>query len=165
MRKLVGLLTFEEYVAMGEDAVARGFYRNDPRIFTPGMVWPTPWVFDPTGERERCHQHVMVKLADRGRLNYLSPHYWRDWSNKRPPLCVVCPNGEQWEIDRKSSNGDGWVVTGDLLNITCTPSIVVPGYHGFLRGGEFTHDLEGRGPNGIARPITPRMPQQQSENK
>lgn len=141
---------------MGDDAVARGFYRNDSRIFTPGMVWPQPWCFDPTGERERTGKHVMFKAERKGTLGFLSPHYWRDWSDKRPPLSIVCPNGEVWEIDRKSSNGDGWVVSGEFPNITCSPSIVVNGYHGFLRDGEFTADLEGRGPDGLARPIVER---------
>lgn len=138
---------------MGDDAVARGFYRDDRRIFTPGMGWLMPWYFDPTGERERQDKHVMFKLADRGRLGHLSVHYWRDWSDKRPPMAIVCPNGEVWEIDRKSSNGDGWTVTGEWPNLTCSPSIVVQGYHGFLRDGEFTPDIEGRGPTGISRPM------------
>lgn len=142
------ILSSAEHTAMGDDAVARGYYRNDSRIFVPGMAWFMDWYFDPTGERERTGKNVMFKLADRGKLGHLSIHYWRDWSDKRPPICVVCPNGEWWEIDRKSSNGDGWVVTGDLPNITCSPSIVVHGYHGFLRNGEFTPDLEGRGQNG-----------------
>lgn len=94
---------------------------------------------------------------------FLSVHYWRDWSAKRPPICVVCPNGETWEIDRKSSNGDGWKVTGDLPNISCTPSIVVHGYHGHLGSngappGQFTGDIEGRGPMGTGRPIVERVP-------
>jgi hypothetical protein len=48
------------------------------------------------------------------------------------------------------------LVSGDLPKITCTPSIVVNGYHGFLTSGLFTSDLEGRGPTGIARPIVER---------
>jgi hypothetical protein len=142
--KLTRLLTFEEYAAMGDDAVARGFYRNDKRVFILGMGWPEPWYFDPTGERERANKHVMFKLADRGAPRFLSPHYWRDWSHKRPPLCIVCPNGEWWEIDRLSSNGDGWRIEGEWPNLTASPSIVAGNYHGFLRGGEFTPDLEGR---------------------
>lgn len=71
-------------------------------------------------------------------LGLLSEHYWQTWSRVRPPLCVVCPNGAQWEIDRKSSNGSGWVVTGSWPNLNCSPSIVVPGYHGFLQNGAFT---------------------------
>ncbi|ASY56483.1 hypothetical protein [Sinorhizobium sp. CCBAU 05631] len=150
------ILTEAERLAMKDEALAKGWYRNDRRMFTPGMAWFMPWYFDPTGERERTGEHVMYTLDQRGKLGFLSEHYWNDWSHKRAPICVVCPNGEVWEIDRKSSNGSGWVVTGDLPNITCSPSIVVEGYHGFLREGQFTPDVDGRPPNGIARPIAER---------
>lgn len=149
--KITRVLAEEEREKMADDAVARGFYRNDRRIFTPGMAWFMPWYFDPTGERERLGKHVMFTAERKGTLGFLSEHYWRDWADKRSPICVVCPNGEWWEIDRKSSNGAGWIVIGDLPNITCSPSIVVDGYHGFLRNGEFTPDLEGRGENGTVR--------------
>jgi Family of unknown function (DUF6527) len=52
-----------------------------------------------------------------------------------------CPNGCEWEIDRWSSNGAGWRVTGELPRITCVPSIICGDYHGFLRDGEFTAPL------------------------
>lgn len=120
------LLTFEQYRAMGEDAVSRGMYRNDPRVFLPGMGWYNDWYLEVGGK------------------NFLSPHYYRDWAAKRPPIEVVCPNGAVWCFDRRSSNGDGWVVTGEWPRITCAPSIVAGDYHGFLRDGEFTPDLEGR---------------------
>ncbi|CAN2532515.1 hypothetical+protein [Methylocapsa aurea] len=149
--KITRMLTEDERIAMQDDAIARGFYSNDRRVFTPGLAWFQPWYFDPTGERERAGKHVMIKAHRKGELGFLSEHYWRDWADKRAPICVVCPNGEWWEIDRKSSNGSGWIVTGDLPNITCSPSIVVDGYHGFLRNGEFTADLEGRGENGRER--------------
>jgi hypothetical protein len=54
---------------------------------------------------------------------------------------VLTPNGKEWCVDAKSSNGDGWVVTGDPPKITCYPSIVVPDYHGFLREGVFTPNM------------------------
>lgn len=44
---------------------------------------------------------------------------------------AVCPNGELWKIDRQSFKGTGWVMTGDLPNIACSPSILVDGYCGF----------------------------------
>lgn len=149
--KITRVLNSDEFAKMGDDAVAAGFYRNDRRVFLPGMAWPMPWYFDPSGERERQGKHVMIPADRKGQLGFLSVHYWRDWADKRAPICIVCPNGEWWEPDRKSSNGDGWTVTGDLPDITCSPSIVVSGYHGFLRGGEFTPDLEGRGPDGTPR--------------
>lgn len=148
--KITRVLDFREYAEMGEQAVKDGFYRNDRRVFTPGMAWYQPWYYDPT-ETYRGRKMFQGPPADLNARGFLSPHYWRDWSTKRPPICVVCPNGEQWEIDRWSSNGTGWSVTGDLPNITCAPSIVVTGYHGFLRGGVFTADVDGRPPNGVSR--------------
>jgi len=156
--RLTTLLSAEEYMKLNEDALSRGFYRDDPRIFTPGMGWLNPWHYDPTGERERAGLHVMHKHADRGKTHFLSVHYWNDWSDIRAPIIVVCPNGEQWEIDRKSSNGNGWVVIGEWPYITCTPSIVVPGYHGFLKDGEFTPDLENRGLYGVMREVVSQEP-------
>jgi hypothetical protein len=123
--RLDRLLSVEEYQAATDDAVARGFYRNDRRVFLPGMGWHNKWYL-------RMHK------------DFLSPHYWRDWADKRPPIELVCPNGEVWCIDRRSSNGDGWQVQGEWPNITCSPSIVAGDYHGFLRNGEFTPDLDGK---------------------
>lgn len=123
--KLSNLLTFAQYKAMGDDAVARGMWRNDRRVFLPGMGWHNDWYLG--FERP-----------------FLSPHYYRDWFGKRPPIEVVCPNGDVWCIDRMSSNGDGWQVTGEWPNITCAPSIVAGSYHGYLRNGEFTPDLDGK---------------------
>jgi hypothetical protein len=161
--RITRVLTLQERHDMDEAAMARGWYRNDRRVFLPGMAWYQHFYFDPTGEFERwraaqpdpekyCRQPMIKRSSNPDdRAGFLSPHYWRDWSDKRPPICVVCPNGEQWEIDRWSSNGTGWTVTGELPHITCSPSIVVVGYHGFLRDGEFSADLDGRGPVGIVR--------------
>ena len=127
MKLYPNLLSFDEYRAMADKAVAEGFWRNDKRIFLPGMGWFNDWYSD---------------IAQRD--DFLSVHYKRDWAGKRPPIELVCPNGELWCIDRKSSNGDGWVVAGEWPNITCSPSIVAGNYHGFLRNGEFTPDLDGK---------------------
>lgn len=121
------LLTFAEYRALAEKAVTDGMWRNDKRVFLPGMGWFNDWYL----------------VRDLGR-DFLSPHYYRDWAGKRPPIEIVCPNGELWCIDRKSSNGDGWQVTGEWPNITCAPSIIAGDYHGFLRNGEFTPDIDGK---------------------
>lgn len=142
-------MPFAEYVDLNEDAVKRGMYRLDRRVFLPGMAWYQPFYFDPRGElkkmkREGFREDAMFSRRQDDARPFLSVHYWNTWSSLRPPIAVVCPDGNVWEIDRKSSNGSGWVVTGDAPNITCSPSIVVANYHGFLRNGEFTADLEGR---------------------
>ena len=121
------ILTFAEYKALADEAVAGGMWRNDRRVFLPGMGWFNDSYPD----------------RDYGQ-DFLSTHYRRDWAGKRSPIEIVCPNGAIWGIDRKSSNGDGWVLTGEWPNITCSPSIVADDYHGFLRNGEFTPDLDGK---------------------
>jgi hypothetical protein len=127
MRLAPALLTFAEYKALGDKAVADGMWCNDRRVFLPGMGWYNEWYLD----------------RDLGG-DFLSPHYRSDWAGKRPPIELVCPNGELWCIDRKSSNGSGWQVIGDWPNITCQPSIVAGDYHGWLRNGEFTPDIDGK---------------------
>lgn len=93
----------------------------------PGMMWDAFW----------CHdtQHV----GDDGKS-----------------IHVICPDGSQWCIDARASNctmpqdnvHKCWVRHGEPPNLTvdkngptCAAgagSIAVPGYHGFLRNGEFT---------------------------
>lgn len=147
------VLTEVERWQMMEDAVAKGWYRNDRRMFTPGMAWFQPWYWLPAGwetpswwpEGDRLPYFQNKRGTD-----FLSIHYWQTWADKRPPIEVVLPNGECWEVDRKSSNGTGWVITGDLPRITATPSILAKGYHGFLQNGSFTPDCDRPGqPNGV----------------
>jgi hypothetical protein len=147
------VMTSADFMTLTNDAVARGYYCNDRRILVPGMAWEMDWIFDPSGARQAAGKIVMIKSPEALNRSHLSEFYWRDWATKRPPICVVCPNGETWEVDRPSSNGPGWQVTGDFPRITCRPSIVVPGYHGWLTDGVFSADIEGRGPTGIGRPL------------
>lgn len=164
--KIIRVVSFAEYVAMQDDAISRGWYRNDRRMFIPGMAWYQPWYYDPHGElaawrlanpdRKDFRPKPMILVPPTNPDNregepgnFLSPHYWRDWASRRAPIEVVAPNGSTWEIDRWSSNGTGWTVTGELPDITCSPSIVldaypqygIEAYHGFLRNGEFTDPL------------------------
>ena len=88
---------------------------------------------------------VIIPSKDSSRRELLSNYYWETWADKRPPICVICPNGDSWIIDAKADFGPGWRVTGTGPNITCSPAIVLPGYHGTLQDGVFSPDLEGRG--------------------
>lgn len=114
-------------------------------VIAPGAMWEAPWYFDPAGDDEMQHRRrtAMANIAAGSPRNfYLSRFYWETWSTTRPPLCVLCPNGREWCVDAKSSNGEGWQVTGSPPLITAAPSIAVPGYHGFLQKGVFTPDLD-----------------------
>jgi hypothetical protein len=154
--RLTRLLTAEEHEALEKASIAAGFYRSNPAYLTPGMGWYQRYYFDPANpEAVDENKRKGRSLLQHGNP-FLSVHYWRDWAHNRPPLCIVAPNGKLWEIDRPSSNGDGWKVEGTWPNLTCAPSIVLPGYHGFLRNGQFTSDLDGRGDVGIPYVQAPR---------
>jgi len=134
---------FEEHIYVDDGGV-----EHTLRDRTPGMMWEMPWLHDPLTD-----EPVVIDSAAR---TMLSPYYYRDWQLKRAPICVVCPNGAEWIVDQRANNGEGWEVRGEAPTLACSPSIVVPGYHGWLgtngaQPGYFTDDIEGRGPNGIAR--------------
>lgn len=96
----------------------------------PGMMWFANW------------------YIERDLTGSLSPNYRRDWMGKRAPVVIVLPDGDLWCPDRCPSWGsnveDGWAVTGAVPDLAATPSISTSGYHGFLRGGFLTDDVEGR---------------------
>lgn len=119
-------------------------------IVGPGAMWETPWYFDPKDPEDQSRREYALAHLDEKNV-YLSKFYWQQWSHIRPPLSVLCPNGVEWCIDACASNGPGWTVTGTAPLVTCSPSISVPGYHGWLKNGEFTDDCEGRGPHGIRK--------------
>lgn len=136
--KINQILTFDEYQQLqADDRKARILGKKTGPVFRPGMAWFEPWYFDPLNQCPRLTEHMIEGRPLDINDSFLSPHYWLDWSNYRPPIAVVCPNGRIWEVDRRSSNGDGWKVLGQLPDISCSPSISFPDYHGWLRNGEF----------------------------
>ena len=170
-------LTSQEFATI-EEQRREGYPDNCDMhdFFLPGYAWFNPWYFNPDDPRESTDYDASSVSNRKEELiawhkrkgsegkSFLSVPYWRDWSHIRPPITVVCPNGEQWCIDQKSSNGPGWVVTGlwddglhILRNITVTPSIVVSGYHGWMRDSKFSADIEGRGLNGVFIPYNVRF--------
>jgi len=156
--KIHTLLTDKEHSRLNEEAIEKGFWRDDPRIIKPGTMWYTPWIFDPQNPDDEERRTKALERIQNGTFKgtMLSRFYWLEHSHKRPPICVMCPNGSMWIIDQVATNGEGWKITGEGLNLTAMPSIVVPGYHGWLKNGEFTDDVEGRGPFGIMRVIEER---------
>lgn len=89
-------------------------------------------------------------LAPESETQYLrlSQEYRRDWLGKRPPILVVLPGLFAFSPDEAytdSPEGRGWTVTGEAPNITVSPSINCVGlYHGWLRNGEISEDVERR---------------------
>ena len=51
-------------------------------------------------------------------------------------LCVVLPDGREWSIDSPAKGTNTpWARTGVPPKITANPSILTPGYHGWMRDG------------------------------
>lgn len=93
----------------------------------PGDMWYEPGVRD----------------SKRGLSDWYLQH-----NSHREPLMVCLPSNDGqhdfWMVDAKSDNGEGWQVSGEAPNITTAPSIKTEQYHGFLRDGILTDDIEGR---------------------
>lgn len=71
----------------------------------------------------------------------------RCYSVQLPPGGI----GDQWVIEQPSANGGGWTRTGEPPDLTATPSILTPRYHGWLRDGWLTDDTDGRTYGGEGR--------------
>lgn len=79
---------------------------------------------------------------------FLSEHYWANNSHRRPLFVVLpgqhlfCIDGQEWNSGR---HWGGWTVTGEVPDITVSPSINIGGlYHGWLKDGVLSDDVEGR---------------------
>jgi len=145
------LLTPDEFRKADDDRMALGKRRGaDPdwlkanksdygwarlvEITGPCVMWFATWYFDPNDPEHASRRIAALEGIAKGHPThgYLSRFYWQDWSDKRSPICVLCPNGAEWCVDAKSSNGEGWHVIGDPPLLRVTPSIDAPGYHGWL---------------------------------
>lgn len=114
------------------------------------MTWPLrevpcPWSDEDLSEDERRSWEPGLCW----RTSPLTPESiqapeWRR-SGREYFIWVVLPGGSIFSPDRMSGRGQcGWLVSGELPLITVTPSIGAAEYHGFIRDGALTDDLEGR---------------------
>lgn len=95
----------------------------------PGHWWYCPWYIDSLPSN--LPPSRLKELAP-----YLSIYYFEDWFPNRAPVCIVCPGqGSHWVMDSKATNAPGWKVTGSEGRWTAAGSILVPGYHGYLKNG------------------------------
>lgn len=123
-----------------------------------GDVWPhdDPWwpkkcaycgqQFN-DGDEWQFNPHLLYRREDTGDLVTLHaapvgamwhariPHWDRFKRNSDGINLVVRTPGGDWMVDGPSSNGNGWERTGQVPNVTATPSIIVGPYHGWLRDG------------------------------
>lgn len=149
--KLTKLYTGPEFTETNNRHKELGYANEDSRVFIPGTGWEMPWFFNPEEDDPQYYRGI------------LSDFYLNTWARIRPPICLVCPNGRHWIIDQKSVAPDGklrpgWQVTGVWPNISCHPSINVPGYHGWLTNGVLVADVEQRGNYGLVNERAPYLP-------
>ena len=98
-----------------------------------GDLFPAPWIL----QRQK---------------NFgLSPQYFALPEPRRLPLTIILPGGTPFCIDEMArARGDyygvGWAVSGDpATSLTLAPSVnIVGAYHGWIRDGVISEDVEGR---------------------
>jgi hypothetical protein len=67
------------------------------------------------------------------------------YHHDEPSICVVLPGRVIWQMNGPGTNGFRWSVSGEMPNVTASPSINFNGiYHGFVQNGVVTDDVEGR---------------------
>ena len=99
----------------------------------------------------------MYTLRDRGLpIGAMWEASWLDHPNWNGPdgkaWCIRFPGGQDWIVYGPSSDGKKWTVSGDPPILTASPSIGIPGtYHGFLKNGVISEDVDGRKFEGIPR--------------
>ena len=96
---------------------------------------------------------VQIKTGKDGRRYWyghrLSLDYEQNNRGQRQPIAVVLPSkfgGARFCVDSDSTGGGpGWQVSGELPNLTVSPSINLGGiYHGWIQSGVISDDCEGR---------------------
>lgn len=125
------------------------------------MSWSIFVVDKPSGGRalvgEAHYAHHLIQNLKPGQNSvWLSRQYMEQWFGKRPPIVVAlplgncvyhfCVDGPYRSRGESNPNFDGWDVTGDLPNITVSPSIDMSashGWHGFIKNGVVGDDVSG----------------------
>lgn len=134
------------------------------------MSWPIRLLADiPEPGTARVGDAVLLRPESpraAGVLGYwvprLSAEYERERRFVRPPLLVFLPGVGWWCVDSAySERGQpvpsqaSWSVTGDPPAVTLSPSVDLHGlYHGWIRDGVISDDVEGRRFDDAGRLVT-----------
>jgi hypothetical protein len=151
-------------VPIGEEPVNRDaegcHWGCAPMVDHADPHWPAVcecgYVFQPDEEWQVCRT-LLYRRGDTGEILTMDKApagamWWCEWLAGRtdgplhlqrgggPHLLVKTPGGD-WDIDQKSSNGEGWTREGSPPHVTAHPSILIHNrdgserYHGWLREG------------------------------
>jgi hypothetical protein len=119
------------------------------------MPWPCylveyvpcdPSIPDP--ERPGVSFTALWKTPDGEILDFRKLKVGAIWKHPTRGITVKLPgfsgmNG--WAMEQEGSPGNRWTVTGEIPNVTATPSVNCVGtYHGWVTNGVVTDDCEGR---------------------
>lgn len=141
---VVGEERHESHPTCGDDPAR--FPHDDPR-------WPSKCdhcgaPFAPSDAWQVFYEGVYARADGAPGEHYLrsltpGAMYDATWlDHQRGPdgrsLILQLPDGRPWHIDGPSTNGNGWTRTGEAPRITARPSILTPGYHGWLTDGVLT---------------------------
>jgi hypothetical protein len=130
--------------------------QNDPRWPGQCVNRGCPYQFAPEDEWQVSPRHLYARVGDPSttfKEDEIPPGamfdaLWLPWTGPDgKSWSVILPPGGMnnvWHIDGQAASGGHWARTGEAPNITASPSIKSPRYHGFLQNGVLTTDVEGK---------------------
>jgi hypothetical protein len=127
------------------EACGYAFRPDDPRVLDIDEIFTAP-------DDQRYHVRVRRRPLPGAAPAPAGAMWIADWIPKGDAwtgpdgrcLMLRLPDGHDWMIDGPSRSGGKWERTGEPPQITARPSILSPGYHGWLTDGVLSDDLDGR---------------------
>jgi hypothetical protein len=120
------------------------------------------WEPTPSGGKIR-HLYYTLPDGQEVRFNEVPPGaMWHSsqqpegtcYAHDEPSILVLLPGRVLWQMNGPGTNGHRWTVTGEIPNVTASPSINYVGiYHGWVQNGVVTDDVEGRKFDSMGNPI------------
>jgi hypothetical protein len=142
------------HVAIGiEERTEQPPMADDPRFSHDDPRWPVRcecgYAFTPSDQWQVNYHRIFTRSEGGAEctLREAPPGAMYDaiWYPEKGPdgrcLMLVLPDSRPgidqsvWPIDGPCANGGHWTRTGEPPLVTASPSILTPGYHGWLRAG------------------------------
>jgi hypothetical protein len=122
------------------------------KCFAIKAIRMTDWESTPHGGQCR---RMMFTLPDGREVGFDELPPGAMWHSDQQPresylagadsIQVKLPGPTIWSMNRPGTNGCKWDVSGEIPNVTASPSINFVGlYHGWVQNGVVSDDVEGR---------------------